>query len=168
MLEHGDFSLYETQAILRYLDRILPSPALTPPGAKEAARMDQLMNITDWYFFQRVANPIAFQRVVGPALMGITPDEAVIAGAMPRAHLVFDEVARLLGDKTYLAGGELSLADMMLAPQIDFFANIPEWPALTGHHPNLIDWLTRMKARPSMTANDLGPGFRHGQSRLAV
>src|SRR5271154_4010775 len=30
VLEHGAFSLYETQAILRYLDRTLPSPALTP------------------------------------------------------------------------------------------------------------------------------------------
>jgi len=152
VLEHGDFSLYETQAILRYLDRILPSPALTPAGPKEAARMDQLMNITDWYFFQRVCNPIAFQRVVGPAVMGITPDEAVIAEAMPRAHVVFGEVARLLGEQPYLAGAALSLADILLAPQVDFFANIPEWPALTGPHPNLVAWLSRMNARPSMMA----------------
>jgi glutathione S-transferase len=152
VLEHGDFSLYETQAILRYLDRILPSPALTPTGPKEAARMDQLMNITDWYFFQRVCNPIAFQRVVGPAVMGITPDEAVIAEAMPRAHVVFGEVARLLGEQPYLAGAALSLADILLAPQVDFFANIPEWPALTGAHANLVAWLSRMDARPSMMA----------------
>jgi glutathione S-transferase len=45
VLDHGAFSLYETQAILRYLDRILPSPALTPVDAKAAARMDQVMNI---------------------------------------------------------------------------------------------------------------------------
>ena len=28
VLEHGDFRLSETQAILRYLDRILPQPSL--------------------------------------------------------------------------------------------------------------------------------------------
>src|SRR5450631_3707882 len=30
VLEHNGFSLYESQAILRYLDRLLPAPALTP------------------------------------------------------------------------------------------------------------------------------------------
>ena len=30
VIEHGDFMLYETAAIIRYLDRVLPTPALTP------------------------------------------------------------------------------------------------------------------------------------------
>ena len=30
VLDHGDFRLYETQAILRYIDRVLLKPALTP------------------------------------------------------------------------------------------------------------------------------------------
>ena len=29
-IEHGDFTLYETQAIVRYIDRVWPQPALTP------------------------------------------------------------------------------------------------------------------------------------------
>ena len=85
-LEHGDFLLYETQASLRYLDRVLPEPPLTPDDPRAAARMDQAMSINDWYLFQNCGNIIGFQRVVGPALMGLTPDEAVIAEAMPRAH----------------------------------------------------------------------------------
>ena len=78
VLEHGSFILYETQAILRYLDRLLPAPALVPSDPESAARMDQVMNVNDWYLFQGVANVIGFQRVVGPRLMGLTPDEAVI------------------------------------------------------------------------------------------
>ena len=66
VLEHDGFSLYETQAILRYLDRVLPQPALTPADPRRAARMDQVMNINDWYLFQGVCNVIAFQRIVGP------------------------------------------------------------------------------------------------------
>ncbi len=51
VLEHDGFLLYETQAILRYLDRMLPSPALTPADPRRAARMDQVMNVNDWYLF---------------------------------------------------------------------------------------------------------------------
>src|SRR5262252_7233213 len=73
VLEHDGFMLYETQAILRYLDRLLPAPALTPRDAKAAARMDQLMNVCDWYLFQGVNSVIGFHRIVGPRLMGLTP-----------------------------------------------------------------------------------------------
>ena len=151
-LEHDGFMLFETQAILRYLDRVLPEPALAPVDARAAARMDQAMNINDWYLFQGVSNVIAFQRVVGPRVMGLTPDEAVIAAAMPRAHQVFDILAGLLGDQPYFAGASLSLADLLLAPDIDFFDGLPEWDPLTGAHPNLRAWLDRMKARPSFRA----------------
>jgi len=33
VMDHGDFRLYETQAILRYLARAVPSPALCRPTA---------------------------------------------------------------------------------------------------------------------------------------
>ena len=79
MLEHDGFVLYETQAIVRYLDRVLPKPALTPADAKCAARMDQVMNVNDWYLFQGVNNVITFQRIVVPRLLGAAPDEAAIA-----------------------------------------------------------------------------------------
>lgn len=156
VLEHGDFTLYETAAILRYLDRIFTEPALTPAGAREAARMDQLMNICDWYFFQGVGNVIAFERVVGPALRGTTPNEAKIAAAMPRARLVFGELARLLGENPYLCGSEMTLADVMLAPHVDFFVAIPEWEELAGGYAHLQAWQARMNARASMRATTWG------------
>src|SRR5215510_8831105 len=46
VLEHDGFMLYETQAIVRYLDRVLPAPPLTPADPKAAARMDQAMNVS--------------------------------------------------------------------------------------------------------------------------
>jgi glutathione S-transferase len=152
VLEHDGFALYETQAILRYLDRVLPSPPLTPADAKAAGRMDQLMNICDWYLFQGVASVIGFQRVVKPRLMGQPADEAAIAQAMPKAHAVFEELSRLLGGRAYFAGDAVSLADLMVAPQLDFFALIPEWAPLTAQRTNLSTWLFRMNDRGSMKA----------------
>jgi len=152
VLEHGGFMLYETQAILRYLDRALPAPALTPTDPKAAARMDQLMNICDWYLFQGVNDVIGFQRVVGPRVMGMTPDEAAIAAAMPKAHIVFNELSRLLGDQPYFAGDKLSLADLHMVPQFDFLSQTPEWAPLTASNPNLVAWLSRLNERASVKA----------------
>ena len=152
VLEHDGFSLYETQAILRYLDRVLPQPALTPADPRHAARMDQVMNINDWYLFQGVCNVIAFQRIVGPRLLGLTTDEAAIEAALPRARTVFAELARLLGEQPYFAGDAVSLADLLVAPQIDFMAPTPEWSELGAINANLAAWLQRMQARPSFVA----------------
>jgi glutathione S-transferase len=152
VLEHEGFMLYETQAILRYLDRVLPAPPLTPANAKAAAHMDRAMNVNDWYLFQGVNNVIGFHRIVGPRLMGLTPDEGAIAAAMPKAHAVFTELARLLGTQPYFTGENMTLADLLIAPQLDFLAQTPEWAPLSAGHTNLVDWLARMNARPSFKA----------------
>jgi glutathione S-transferase len=149
VLDHDGFSLYETQAILRYLDRIPPGPALTPAAPRAAARMDQLMNIGDWYLFQGVCNIIGFQRVVLPRVLGGVADEAAVAGAMPKARQVFAELSRLLGDQAYLVGDAITLADLALAPHVAFLAETPEWAPLTAEAANLAGWLDRLEARPS-------------------
>jgi glutathione S-transferase len=43
-------------------------------------------------------------------------------------------------------------ADLTLAPQIDFFAGLPEWEPLMGGHKRLREWHARMLARPSLQA----------------
>lgn len=144
--------LYETQAILRYLDRVLPTPPLAPSAPQAAARMDQVMNICDWYLFQGVSNVIGFQRVVRPRLLGQAADEAAIAKAMPKAHMVISELSRLLAGKPYFAGDAVSLADLMVAPQFDFLGQTPEWEPLTAKTANLGPWLDRMLAHDSFTA----------------
>jgi glutathione S-transferase len=152
VLEHGDFTLYETQAILRYLDRILAEPALTPADPRDAARMDQVMNINDWYVFQDVGRVIGFQRVIAPKFLGMDPDEAVIEAAMPKAHVAFAVLDSLVADRPFFAGDQVSLADLLVAPQVDFLVGLPEWEPLTEATPNLLAWLDRMNARPSMQA----------------
>jgi len=152
ILEHGDFRLYETQAILRYLDRVVPGASHTPADAESAARMDQLMNVNDWYLFPGAAAVIGFQRVVGPKLLGTPTDEAAVAAALPKTQIAVDVIARELGDRPYLVGERMTLADLMLAPQLDFLAATPEWATLAAEHANLSRWLQRMNAHPGMQA----------------
>jgi glutathione S-transferase len=149
--EHGDFQLYETQAIVRYIDAVFPAPALQPTDPQAAARMNQVIGINDWYLFPEIARVIVFQRIVGPALLGLTPDEAVIAAAAPKVPTCIGALDRLLGGRQFLAGDRLSLADLMLAPQLDYLAATPEGAAAL-QDTALAAWLARMIARPSLQA----------------
>ena len=149
--QHGDFALYETQAILRYVDAVFPEPPLQPADPCAAARMNQIIGINDWYFFPKAAATIVFQRIVGPALFGMTADEAVCAAAVPVARVCVEELERLIGTQPFLAGDRLSIADIMLAPQLEYLAATPEGrPMLDGTR--VAAWLARMTARPSMQA----------------
>jgi glutathione S-transferase len=147
VLDHGDFRLYETQAILRYLDEIIPSPSLQPKDARARARMNQLVGINDWYLFPQASAPISFQRIVVP-MLGRTPDEAMIAAAKPNAANCVRAIEALMGD-TYLVGDEVSIADLMLAPHVFYFSITPEGREIMQGG-RLQRWIERMQARPSM------------------
>jgi len=150
-VEHGGFQFYETQAVLRYVDRIYPEPSLTPADPRQAARMDQIMGINDWYLFAHASAPIGFPRVVAPRI-GFPADGSKVADALPRAMVCFSELARLLGDQPFLAGAALSLADLMVAPQLSLLMECEEGQALMAPLPGLKAWLARMEERPSMIA----------------
>jgi glutathione S-transferase len=149
--EHDSFALYESQAIIRYLDETFPSPPLTPGNAKARARMNQVIGIIESYFFPKAAAPIAFNRIIGPRLLGLPTDEAVVAEAMPMARTCFAELDRLLADQIYFGGDRPSIADIMLAAQLDLLCETPEGAELISDT-RLESWLDRMRQRPSFMA----------------
>lgn len=158
-IEHGDFQLYETQAILRYVDAVFPEPSLQPRDREAIGRMNQIMGINDWYLFPNVARIVVFERIVAPFLFGKAPDEQAIAAALPAGRMCVDELNRLLGANAYFAGAEFSLADILLAPQLYYLAATPEGNALIGDTP-LAAWLERVGRRPSLLATLPPEGLR--------
>ncbi len=158
-VEHDGFGLYETQAIVRYIDQVFPGAPLQPTQAKAAARMNQVIGINDWYLFPKAVAVIGFQRIVGPALMGLTTDEAVVAAAVPEAERCVRALDGILAGNAFLAGDSFSLADVMVGPQMDFLQATPEGEALLAGTP-LGAWLERMRARPSFEATLPPPMFR--------
>ena len=151
---HGDFQLYETQAILRYIDAVFPGIALRPAEPRATARMDQMMGVVDWYFFRDIGTTIIFNLVVAPAF-GMPTDEAACTAAIPKAEICAHEVDRLIGDNPYVAGDGISLADLMLVPHMEYLSISPEGAAVLQPYPRLTAWLKRIQARPSMQATSL-------------
>jgi glutathione S-transferase len=147
--EHDGWPLYETRAIMRYVDAVLAEPRLQPEGPRELARMEQLMNITDWYVMPQVSRTITIHRVVAPRF-GRPVDEEAVAKAIPDARHCIGEIARLLDGNTWMAGNAISLADLLLGPHLSMLAQAPEGAAILREHANLHGWLDRMEARSSM------------------
>src|SRR4051812_29719585 len=84
--EHDGFSLYETQAILRYIDEGFPVSPLQPTDLHQFARMNQIMGIVDAYAWPSIAEAILVNRRLNPRL-GLPVDETAIAAALPEARL---------------------------------------------------------------------------------
>src|SRR5579862_317773 len=100
--EHDGFELYETQAILRYIDEGFPSAPLQPTDLHQFARMNQIIGIIDAYGWPSIAG-VLVNRVLAPRF-GWPVDEEAVAKALPRASLCLSEIARLKDDQPFLAG----------------------------------------------------------------
>src|SRR3954447_14532070 len=85
--EHVGFALYETQAIMRYVDERFAGAPLQPEDVHEWSRMNQIIGIVDAYAWPSIGAAILFNRMLVPRFLGRAPDEAAIAAALPRARL---------------------------------------------------------------------------------
>ena len=146
--EHDGFALYETQAIMRYVDEAFAAAPLQPIELQPFARMNQIMGIVDAYLAPSLIGGVLYPRIVAP-LLGLPTDEAKVAASLPQVRVCLGEIARLAGDQPFLADEALSLADLMAIPQIYYFKKFPEGAAQLAELPALAAWAKRMEARQS-------------------
>jgi glutathione S-transferase len=146
---HDGFALYETVAIMCYVDETFDGPSLQPDDPRGRARVAQVLSIVNAYAYPACISACVIQRLVVP-LMGGTPDEAVIAEALPQAKTSMEALEALIGGDAFLTGGALSLADLHLAPIYDYFSQTPEGEKLLPGTPNLQRWWAAMSQRASV------------------
>ncbi|MGE0737219.1 MAG: glutathione S-transferase family protein [Alphaproteobacteria bacterium] len=147
-MQHGDFALYETGAIARYIDAAFPGPALQPADIKARARMDQWVSVASDYLYQVMIREIVIQRVLVPMRGGKT-DEAMVAAAVPKATYQMGVLENTLKQSPYFAGGAPSLADYFVLPIYNYLRAMPEGPTVTKGCAAAEDWHARMSARAS-------------------
>ncbi len=156
VLKHSEVSLYETLAIGVYVDEAFEGPALQPSDPAAKAEMFQWISATIDYYYDSFVRHCVTERFV-KAMRGIPADEAKIEAAMP----VFTDHLAIINDRLsvsdYLAGPEMSLTDMFLAPILVYFAATPEGAALMPSQTAIGAWMQRMaKTKRFDEINKLG------------
>lgn len=151
VLDDDGFVVYESRAIVRYLEVRLPGPRLVPATPRALARMEQSISVEQSYVSPEV-RVLVRNLVVAPAL-GAAPDPDAIAAArsaLDRALGVID-ASLAAGPGPFLAGADFSLADVCLMPYV---GALPKLGAgnLVGARPHLASWWERVAARPSWRA----------------
>jgi len=147
--EHDGLTIYETNAIVRYIDQAFSGQRLQPADPRRAARMNQVIGIIDSYAYGTIIGKLFWQRAIVP-MQGGKPDEAAVGEARPMIERCLAEFARLKGEDTYMAGPDMSLADLYLAPVIAYLQMTPEAEGLLRAHSGLRKWWETMSSRPAM------------------
>ncbi|RYZ39586.1 MAG: glutathione S-transferase family protein [Myxococcaceae bacterium] len=142
VLETDDgFQMYESRAIIRYLDRTLPGTSLTPADPQAYARMEQFMSVESSYF-SPAAMKVVMERFRG------TNDEANIAKGREGMKKPLEVINAALAKQAFLAGNDFTLADVTWAPYVDYVFAVGE-QAVIGEYKNVMAWWERVSSRPS-------------------
>ncbi len=149
-LEDGDFILWESQAIVRYLlDKYGNAPWL-PDDAETRGRANQWM---DWYLamMHPPMTVIYFQNVRATAE---TKDPAALQANIDKAAKLWTMVDAQLTDRDYLTGDTLNMGDIPLGcAAYRWHSLVPDGPDL----PNLKAWWDRLNVRPAYKTNVMLP-----------
>jgi glutathione S-transferase len=152
ILRHGDFMLYETSAIVAYIEELFPTPALQPATPQGRARMNQWISAVNSYYYHYMIYHVSHERNVFPEL-GIPSDEAVVAHALPKIEVGLQVAEKQLSHgQGFLLGSEVTLADYYLMPSTRSFGRTPEGKAMYAGFPQVQAWRDRMEALPTVQA----------------
>jgi glutathione S-transferase len=139
VLCHGNFILFETCAITRYIDAAFAGASLTPASSRSVARMTQAIAIMDNYGYWPMVRQMFSHRVFRP-LRGQAGSEAEIAAGLETAVQVLDALEKIASEKRALDGTHFTLADCHLASMFDYFLRADEARDALSRYPALSAW----------------------------
>ncbi len=149
--EHDGFQLYETDAIVRYIDETFDGPSLIPDTSRGRARMTQAMRILDCYAYPNMVWGVYVEQIDAPQ-EGRQTDPVKLDEAIGRSRICLEALERLMDGNSFFFGSTPCLADLLAAPMFAYFRLAPQGRQLLGEQPRLESWLERMLIRPSMAA----------------
>ncbi|MBN3341623.1 glutathione S-transferase family protein [Pectobacterium brasiliense] len=141
--EHDAFRLYETGAITRYIDEAFDGPRLQPMDVKQRARMNQIISIADGYMY-----PYFVWGMYGEVIIKASKNEPIdrvkLDIAIQKTSCCLAALSTLLDENFWLSGEKLTLADIYVAPMIDYLIRVPQGQDIFSLYPNLTSWWSRI------------------------
>lgn len=153
VLEHGDFVLWESHAIMQYVAQLTPGQALYPYAVRERADVDR------WLFWhnQHLAPPLSglgWERMWKKKVTGGDPDP----GQIERNEWLWSIAAKVLDGhlarRTWLAGDAVSLADLSVAASL---ANAPMYGVDLAPYAHVRAHAARVAQLPAWAATQPAP-----------
>jgi glutathione S-transferase len=139
-LEEDGLVLYESTAILAYLEATHPDRALVPSDARQRALVDMHMKLCDLQL-ARHADTITFPKRF---LRKDRWNEPAMSAAKAEIERHLAIVERQLHAKSFLVAEQFTLADVCYAPFLEFLPLMEIAPP-----PAVKAWTERLLARPS-------------------
>lgn len=113
-IEDGGFKLADSSAILWYLERKHPTPAMVPSDPQALGRAVWFDKFGDTELFAKLVVPFV-ERILKPNMMGKPTDDAAVAKALnDDLPPLFDCLEREISGP-YLVGDAFSIADISVA-----------------------------------------------------
>lgn len=147
LVEDDGTAIAERAAIVEYLEEVYPTPALIPGGPRARAEVRRLAQWFAEKFNQEVSAPLLYEKLDKRLLRLGPPDMTAVRQALDRLQGHLDYVGALADQRRWLAGDEISLADLAAAAHfsaIDYLGDIA-W----RQNPGAKDWYARIKSRPA-------------------
>ena len=140
-------SLADSRAICEYFEETVDKTPMINGTAANRAEIRRLVALFDENFFGDVTAPLLHERMKKRLVYRTSPDSRMLRDAMNLAHEHLDYIDYLIDNRPWLAGAQMSLADLAAAAQIsvaDYLGGI-DW---TGHEQTK-GWYSGLKSRPS-------------------
>jgi len=146
---HDGFALWESLAILEYLDEIVPARRLYPGTPQERARIRRLAREDEEHLDRKGLTPVYEELYSKPA--GASPDEERLEEGRRKLAEELDYFGRELRG-AFLAGEVPTAADFVLYPDIAYVKRIgakkPESKLAGILPPPIAQWAARIEALP--------------------
>jgi glutathione S-transferase len=142
LIEDGDLLLAESAAIVEYISVVHGASALKPSPAQ-----DNYADFLYWFHFANGNLQPTFMRLMSVTRTGLPADHPVKLATQGRFDLVMQLVEDRLATVPYLAGAELTLADIMSVFTLTTARLFHAFDL--APYPHILAYLARIGARPA-------------------